>query len=445
MCSFHLKVLENESVEFSSGNPKVFVSTGRINLFADKSHQNSTNGQLVCLLGIPLSFQVPELCVFLENELKSIKHIRVLTSSHDRYLALLRFTSSSEAKSFVDNYHGNSFPTLDGFEPIRCFLVASVEIYTDNEQYKNSFFMDDSFYELPTCCFCLERLDPQAGTSLISIFCDHAYHVSCFSNWGDSKCAVCRYCVSAENQKCLRCGQSSDLWSCLVCGYIGCGRQSNGCALNHYKETGHAFSIDLSTQRVWSYSEDSYVHRLLTDLEGKLVSVDMPKESSSKVETVVQEYSTLLEEQIEQQRIFYESQIISLQEQLENFKIQGQRLVEQVAEVSTKSEEYEKEIQRLQQKSTDLQTEVATQKKKASTLEKLNRSLLEREQKKCCTYEEQIKQLKETVVQLQSDNADLMAHLDLSSQISSRSDSQEIGSGAMLITRKSSNRGRSRR
>ena len=73
---------------------------------------------------------------------------------------------------------------------------------------------------------------------------------------------------------CLLCGAADDLWMCLICGYVGCGRYAGQHALEHYKETSHTFSIELVTQRVWDYSGDNYVHRLVANkVDGKLVEL----------------------------------------------------------------------------------------------------------------------------------------------------------------------------
>ena len=54
---------------------------------------------------------------------------------------------------------------------------------------------------------------------------------------------------------------------------VGCGRYLDGHAVEHFKETGHTFALELDTQRVWDYAGDGYVHRLIQDKEGKLVEV----------------------------------------------------------------------------------------------------------------------------------------------------------------------------
>lgn len=45
-------------------------------------------------------------------------------------------------------------------------------------------------------------------------------------------------------------------WICTVCAYLGCSRYEAGHARDHYTETGHAYSMEISTGRVWDYIED---------------------------------------------------------------------------------------------------------------------------------------------------------------------------------------------
>lgn len=66
-----------------------------------------------------------------------------------------------------------------------------------------------------------------------------------------------------------------NLWICLICGVVGCGRYANGHAYGHFKETAHTYSMQLGSNRVWDYTGDNYVHRLVQNkTDGKLVEVD---------------------------------------------------------------------------------------------------------------------------------------------------------------------------
>ncbi|KAL0233135.1 hypothetical protein GEMRC1_011880 [Eukaryota sp. GEM-RC1] len=227
--AFHLKVaedeLQEEIVEASSGNPKVLKSHGKISLLTERTCSKPPASQLVCLLGLPYSFSVIDLLAFLQNALTDIKHIRVLThDAQERYLALLRFSTCMAANEFVDVSHGSALPTisLEQPEPVRCFLVSSVE-FVPSSDVQTTLLVDrnSDLVELPTCPCCLERIHiNESITSTISIFCDHLYHVDCLYNLGDSKCAVCRYTINNKHLCCSQCALDGDIWSCLVCRFI---------------------------------------------------------------------------------------------------------------------------------------------------------------------------------------------------------------------------------
>ncbi|KAF9377188.1 hypothetical protein CPB97_010362 [Podila verticillata] len=59
--------------------------------------------------------------------------------------------------------------------------------------------------------------------------------------------------VSAENAHCADCDLNENLWLCLVCGNLGCGRQQfggtggNGHGLAHFDATGHGVACKLGT------------------------------------------------------------------------------------------------------------------------------------------------------------------------------------------------------
>lgn len=67
---------------------------------------------------------------------------------------------------------------------------------------------------------------------------------------------------------CHQCGSSENLWVCLICGYVGCGRYAHAHAVDHWKETDHCYSLELGTQRVWDYVRDGFVHRLIQSKTG---------------------------------------------------------------------------------------------------------------------------------------------------------------------------------
>ena len=204
--------------------------------------------------------------------------------------------------------------------------------------------------EIPTCPVCLDRFDPTT-TGVLTTVCNHIFHCSCLRGWQDSSCPVCRYCQTAGDiaSCCETCGESEDLWICLICGNIGCGRYNGEHAKQHHAETGHTYALELETQRVWDYTGDGYVHRLMTNQQdGKIVefpnaaasSVRQHRErrqplmmmersqlppapdaeerlladaGSEKVDTLALQYTVLLTSQLEEQRHFFEQRIETLE------------------------------------------------------------------------------------------------------------------------------------
>ena len=186
--------------------------------------------------------------------------------------------------------------------------------------------------ELPTCPVCLERMDETSG--LLTIICQHVFHCTCLQKWKGSGCPVCRYTqddlrknsyqgsfFSNDDKpaECIVCRSELNLWICLICGNVGCGRYDGAHAFAHYKESMHAFAMDLSTQRVWDYVGDAYVHRIIqSKTDGKLVELPAADNSAldppdwtdavprEKLENMSVEYTHLLTSQLESQRAYFE-------------------------------------------------------------------------------------------------------------------------------------------
>ncbi|CUM63634.1 uncharacterized protein PRCAT00001216001 [Priceomyces carsonii] len=233
----------------------------------------------------------------------------------------------------------------------------------------NSLSSDGTLIELPTCPVCLEKMDATI-TGLLTIPCQHTFHCQCLSKWKDDTCPICRYSNNISNQRlrksfrlllqskslrrqhfsssgsssnnqssaqvngsegdvferCIECESDSNLWICLICGNVGCGRYApEQHSLKHFINTGHCFAMELATSRVWDYAGDNYVHRLVTnESDGKIV--ELPEKNmglgssddgvkplnanADKVDQVGFEYSQLLISQLASQREYYESLLL---------------------------------------------------------------------------------------------------------------------------------------
>ncbi|KAJ1743443.1 hypothetical protein LPJ55_001703 [Coemansia sp. RSA 990] len=214
--------------------------------------------------------------------------------------------------------------------PAAEFMMPGVDAYTLSNALDGE--------ELPTCPVCLERLD-NVVSGLLTTLCQHLFHCRCLAQWGSGNCPVCRYSqistfvdqerfqrtiseveqqralqpaniseaatnalaesnqaltteglarpntansneYAAERSNCHICGRTSDLWICLICGVIGCGRYANGHAKDHFEQTQHPYSMELNSQNVWDYAGDGYVHRLLQSAaDHKVIAVDIGQEA----------------------------------------------------------------------------------------------------------------------------------------------------------------------
>ena len=123
----------------------------------------------------------------------------------------------------------------------------------------SSFAPEESgLLELPTCPVCLERMDASLS-GVFTLLCHHSFHCKCLAKWGDSTCPVCRFGSEREStSECAECGVDDNLWMCLICGHVGCGRYGGGHAAEHFRDSQHPFAIELDTQRVWDYVGDEY-------------------------------------------------------------------------------------------------------------------------------------------------------------------------------------------
>ncbi|KAK3815500.1 MAG: BRCA1-associated protein 2-domain-containing protein [Benniella sp.] len=265
--------------------------------------------------------------------------------------------------------------------PTNASTLACTETNSESLQLSSGLLLDHpptGLAELPTCPVCLERMDSTV-TGLLTILCQHTFHCHCLSKWGEGSCPVCRYSqksvkksghghtapglegglttssdgITDDQNVCTQCGTSENLWICLICGHIGCGRYQEGHAYHHYYETSHLYALELETQRVWDYAGDGYVHRLIQNkTDGKLVELPSAADGRNshthpsndvgqeKLDAIGLEYTYLLTSQLESQRMYFDAQMAAMAEQL--------------AQLNSQAKEWEQEASLLSQKNREL-------------------------------------------------------------------------------------------
>ncbi|RMZ91454.1 hypothetical protein DV736_g1292, partial [Chaetothyriales sp. CBS 134916] len=326
----------------------------------------------LCILAVPSYMTPSDFLAFVgEDTRNSVTHFRMIrTERANRYMVLMKFKHGKTARAWQQEWNGKIFNAM---EPETCHVVflKSVEllnastrapsdltVLNDGSSFpsmNNDPFVPaiptvkpraprtPSLVELPTCPVCLERMDETTG--LLTIPCQHVFHCTCLQKWSGGGCPVCRFTnddfssgpasykrkskFSGEYElddvplECQICHEDKELWQCLICGFLGCGRYKAKHAYRHFEETGHTFSMDLKEKIVWDYVGDSYVHRIIQDAAKpgeKLVELpsrgqdftaleDDQGYGKEKMQNLALEYTHLLTSQLESQRVYFEEKL----------------------------------------------------------------------------------------------------------------------------------------
>ncbi|RWR75689.1 BRCA1-associated protein [Cinnamomum micranthum f. kanehirae] len=318
--------------EGSKADPRIRESRGIVHLYRPISRHPDPlpagRTTLLFVLAVPSRMTTEDFLFFCASHVDHLAEIELIRNDavDDRYSILIKLDNQKGADSFYRNFNGRRFSSSEA-EICHILFIDSVE-YTELSEIASTPPIGHT--ELPTCPVCLERLD-QDTSGILTTLCDHSFQCSCISKWTDSSCPVCRFCLQqSEKPTCFVCETSENIWICIICGFVGCGRYKEGHGIRHWKDTQHCYSLDLETQRVWDYVGDTYVHRLnQSKSDGKLVELNSHCRSigeddcgtcecsddsgisgalfSSKVDAIVDEYNHLLATQLENQRQYYES------------------------------------------------------------------------------------------------------------------------------------------
>ncbi|OON21225.1 zinc finger, C3HC4 type [Opisthorchis viverrini] len=364
---------EIEAIEFRSGNPVVETTEGFIHVYKNAKEVGVTDSRvsstMLCIFSVPSYLTVKDLLSFVAPMRDSVEELKVVKNGGpNHYMALLKFRSEQETDQFYHTYNNTCYRNLES-EVCQLMYVSHVD---KTHPAMGTAFPTKDLLELPSCPVCLERLDEPVQGILTTILCNHSFHDECIARVEDITCPVCRYMQSPElldESQCADCCIRDNLWICLICGRIGCGRYGRKHAQLHFEQTGHTFALELGKNLVWDYADDAYVHRLAVNHEdGKLVQVGAGSETGDKkLDLMSMEFSAVLTSQLESQRAYFESQ-------LERITTESAIRI-QAAE--SKVEELSSTLNQVQQQLNELTKE------KSSTIRKLQQatSLAQRLQK----------------------------------------------------------------
>lgn len=122
--------------------------------------------------------------------------------------------------------------------------------------------VEEEYYAIPTCTLCCDRLD-RTISGIVAAVCTCSDE--CCSCIFSSGCSACQASL-VRDRPCSECMSDDDTWVCLMCGYLGCSRYRSRHVATHCQLHGHDFSLSLTTQQIWDYQSDRFVHRMILNV-----------------------------------------------------------------------------------------------------------------------------------------------------------------------------------
>ncbi|XP_050213266.1 BRAP2 RING ZnF UBP domain-containing protein 1 [Mercurialis annua] len=419
-------------------HPKYSERRGVVHLYRSASQLPNPNSRSTSLfvVAVPNYFSSDDFIRFCESHIDHVHEVLFIRNDgmEDRYSVLIKLYNQLTADAFYANFNGNRFSPGEA-EICHILYVLSVD-YTEVAEIAST--PPVGFTELPTCPICLERLDPDTS-GILSTLCDHSFQCLCTSKWTYLSCQVCRLCQQQEEKPaCSVCGTSENLWVCLICGFLGCGRYKEGHAMRHWQDMQHCYILDLRTQQIWDYVGDNYVHRLnQSKADGKLADMNSREGDcgscgcsedtgisgalfSSKVETIVDEYNHLLATQLKAQRQYYESLIADVKSKRE---ISIEEAIEKavtftVQDIQSKLEKFEPEKEAVAEINRNLIKNQDIWRKKVKEAEDREASCLRSRDERITDLEEQIR--------------DITVYIGAQKTLNNMEDTNDIQGGTLL-------------
>ncbi|XP_030625234.1 BRCA1-associated protein isoform X1 [Chanos chanos] len=423
-----------DQISFFSGNPSVEIVHGIMHLYKTNKMTSLTEevrrSAMLCILTVPATMTSHDLMKFVAPFNDVMEHMKIIRdSTPNQYMVLVKFSSQAEADSFYTACNGRQFNSI---EEAVCQLVYVERAEVIKSEEGASLPVMD-LTELPKCTVCLERMD-ESVNGVLTTLCNHSFHSQCLQRWEDASCPVCRYCQTpepVEENKCFECGVQENLWICLICGHIGCGRYVSRHAYKHFEETQHTYAMQLTNHRVWDYAGDNYVHRLVASkTDGKMVQYECEGDScqDEKIDALQLEYSYLLTSQLESQRIYWENKIVHLEkdtaEEINNMKAKFKETIEKCDNLELKLNELTKEKQSMEKKCTQLGNKLAKLGQELREEQEMNRCLRANQTQLQAKLMEEERQAREAlerkdglIAELQEQLRDVMFYLETQQQI----------------------------
>lgn len=209
--------------------------------------------------------------------------------------------------------------------------------------------------------------------------------------------------------------------------------------------------MELETKRVWDYTGDNYVHRLVQNKsDGKLVEFDVPPgevAGDEKLDSITLEYTYLLTSQLESQRLYFEEKIAFVEkdafEQMEAVIEKSKKTLEECQKYERMHSEAEKERRNLEKRNTQSVAKLKSVEKELRDEKQLNECLRKNQQvwqEKVAELENTLKQVearrREEVADLEEQVGDLMKHFEAQTAIEKAPANlqHEIQEGQMFVT-----------
>ena len=376
---FDLKVITEKEIKNKESNNLYEYIEGTVELYKLNSNNLSLTNTIetfrflpinrtkyLFLINLPEDVSLDYFINYIGGEIQKINNITIITDPKTNFRSLIiQFFEQDMADNFYYNYKIRSIKenkseflyfvflrniiySLEKEQPKLNLNEINTNLKDEEEKKDEEKKEEYTLYQLPTCPLCLERIE--TSNSGIETLLDN-FPCERWTNYKNS-CKVCSKLSSSVIKllTCEKCSIKSSLWCCLICGNIGCSRYQNGHAVTHFKETNHKYSLELESQRIWDYSLDKWVHRLILRQNSTPINLDenlneekqlTEQEFYIRMESIINEYNKVLSSQLEMQRKYYGKEMDNLEEK---YSSKNKEIKNKYNELKEKIEEKKKKI-----------------------------------------------------------------------------------------------------